>query len=105
MTMFTLLATAATKPSVLDKLKAIPSETWISIAIGILVIFVLVRIWKSLREVNEFVPWIVLITVGGAVVLYWTYERKEPKILTPIINELAKILPTRPAYKDVPGNK
>lgn len=93
-----LIATAASKPTVWEKIQAVPKETWISTLIAIGIIFILVRIWKSLAEVNEIIPWIALITVGGAVILYWTYERTEPKFLSPIFDELAKILPSRIQY-------
>ncbi len=93
-----LIATAASKPTVWEKIQAVPKETWISTLIAIGIIFILVRIWKSLAEVNEIIPWIVLVTVGGAVILYWTYERTEPKFLSPIFDELAKILPSKIQY-------
>ncbi|MCX6938072.1 MAG: hypothetical protein NTU80_09280 [Verrucomicrobia bacterium] len=103
--MLDLFAAAAAKTTVMEKLQAVPKETWISLLIAIVVLFALVRVWKSLKEVNEFVPWIALFTVGGAVILYWTYERKEPKMLSPIFNELAKILPSRINYQDAPPPK
>lgn len=93
--MLTLLATAAAKPSVWEKIQAVPKETWISLLIAIGVIFLVVKIWKSLAEVNEIIPWIALITVGGAIILYWTYERTEPRLLKPVFDFLAGFLPTR----------
>lgn len=98
--MLALLAAAATKPTVWEKLQAVPKETWITLGVTILVIFALVKVWKSLSQVNEIVPWIVFITIGGAVIMYWTYERKEPKVLSPIFDQLAKILPSKIQYKD-----
>jgi hypothetical protein len=62
-----------------------------------------VKLWKSLKEINDIVPWIVIVTVGGAVILYWTYERTEPKVLSPIFDELAKILPSKIQYKEAPA--
>ena len=93
-----LIATAASKQTVWEKIQAVPKETWISALIAIGILIVLVKIWKSLAEINEVVPWVVMCTVGGAVVLYWTYERSEPKFLSPIFDELAKILPSRIKY-------
>jgi uncharacterized membrane protein YoaK (UPF0700 family) len=103
--MLAFFAAAAAKTTVVEKLQAVPKETWISLLVAIAVIFALVRVWKSLKEVNEFIPWIALFTVGGAVILYWTYERTEPKLLSPIFNELAKILPSRINYQDAPPPK
>lgn len=93
-----LIATAASKQTVWEKIQAVPKETWISTLIAVGIIIILVKIWKTLAEINEVVPWVAMCTVGGAVVLYWTYERSEPKFLSPIFDELAKILPSRLKY-------
>ncbi len=93
-----LIATAASKQTVWEKIQAVPKETWISTLIAIGIIIILVKIWKSLADVNEIVPWIVLVTVGGAIVLYWTYERSEPKFLSPIFDVLARFLPSKIEY-------
>jgi hypothetical protein len=90
----------ATKLTVWEKVQAVPVATWMGLLVGMLVIILLVRIWKGLREFNEFAPWIVLILVGGSVVLYWTYERAEPKILSPLFDVLAEYLPSKIQYKD-----
>ena len=95
-----LALAAAAKLTVWEKIKAVPFETWGSVAVAILVLILLVRIWKNLREFNEFAPWIALFMVGGSVLLYWTYERTEPKILSPAIDYLADYLPSRMPRKD-----
>lgn len=100
--MFHLLAAAAAKLSVWEKLQAVPKDTWISLGVAIIVLIVTIKLWKNLREVGEIVPWIVLVLLGGSVILYWTYERNEPKVLSPIFDELAKVLPSRIEYKDAP---
>lgn len=91
---------AAAKPTVWEKLQAVPKETWISLLVAAVVVILLVRAWKTLKDINEIVPWIALVTIGGAVVMYWTYERTEPKILSPIFDQLAKVLPSKIQYKD-----
>jgi di/tricarboxylate transporter len=107
--MFALLAVTLSSPppaaaprpvTVWEKLDAVPRETWLSLLIVALVIWLLVRVWKSLREVNEIVPWIALVTIGGTVMLYWTYERTEPKILSPIFDQLSRVLPSKIEYKE-----
>ena len=40
--------------------------------------------------------------IGGSVVLYWTYERTEPKVLSPIFDFLAQYLPSKIQYKEAP---
>ncbi len=98
--MIALLAAAAAKPTVVEKLKAVPLDTWISLAIFAIVVFVIVKTWKTLREMNEFAPWIALFCVGGSVIMYWTYERNEPKLLSPVFDVWARYLPSRIQYKD-----
>jgi MFS superfamily sulfate permease-like transporter len=90
----------ATKLTVWEKVQAVPLSTWLSLLVGVLVIVLLVRVWKGLREFNEFAPWIVLVMIGGSVVLYWTYERTEPKIFSPVFDVLAQYLPSKIQYKD-----
>ncbi len=93
---------AAAKPTVWEKIQAVPMATWLSLLVAILIIILLVRVWKSLREFNEFAPWIALVMVGGSVILYWTYERTEPKILSPVMDFLAQYLPSKIEYRNGP---
>lgn len=100
--MIALLAaqnTADDKLTVLEKLQAVPRETWLSLLLALFVIWLLVRVWKSLKELNEVVPWVALICVGGTVILYWTYERTEPKILSPFFDQLSRVLPSKIPYR------
>lgn len=99
------LAAAASKLTVWEKLQAVPTDTWVSLAVAVAVFFVLSRVWKTLKELNDIIPWIVLVTLGGAIVMYWTYERNEPKVLSPIFDQLAKVLPSRIEYKDSSAGK
>lgn len=102
-----LLAATATaaKSTAWEKIHAVPFSTWLSLVVALVVVFVLVRVWKSLREFNEFAPWLALVLVGGSVVVYWTYERTEPKVLSPVFDVLARYLPSRIQYKDAPALK
>lgn len=99
MLLFVAAATSS-KPTVWEKVQAIPMSTWVSVVVAIIVLILIVRIWKSLREFNEFAPWIAVVMVGGSVLLYWTYERTEPKPLSPVIDVLAKFLPSKIEYKE-----
>ena len=103
--MMLFFAAAAAKPTVWEKVQAVPMATWISLLVAVAVIVVIVRVWKSLREFNEFAPWIAVVMVGGSVILYWTYERTEPKIFSPFINALSQYLPSRIPYKEAPAPK
>jgi hypothetical protein len=96
--MLMLAAAAAKKLTVWERIQSIPKETWINVGIALLICIVLIKMWKNLREVGE-------VLLGGSVVLYWTYERNEPKFLSPIINELSRVLPSKIEYKDAPDTK
>ncbi len=103
MTAFLAATTAAAaKLTVWEKILAVPRDTWLSLLLGIAVIVLVKRVWRDLKEINDIVPWIALVAVGGAVLLYWTYERTEPRLLTPLINKMAEVFPTKFEYK---GNK
>ena len=104
--MLSLLAAAAVqKSTVWEKIQAVPKETWINIIIIVVVVFALVSAWKTLGKINEMVPWIAFMTIGVSVLLYWTHERTEPKMLSPLIDELARVLPSGPARKVVAPGK
>lgn len=98
-----LVAAASSKPTVWEKVQAVPMSTWVSLLIAVIVIVLVVRVWKALKEFNEFAPWIALFMVGGSVVLYWTYERTEPKVLSPVFDVLSQYLPSKIQYKDAPA--
>jgi hypothetical protein len=100
--MTAFLAATAAKLTVWEKILAVPRDTWLSLLLGIAVIVLVKRVWRDLKEINDIVPWIALLTVGGAVLLYWTYERTEPRLLTPLIDKMAEIFPTKFEFK---GNK
>jgi len=85
-----------------EKMQNVPKETWISCGVAILVLVVIIKLWRNLREVGEVVPWIVFILFGGTVILYWTYERTEPKVLAPIFDQLSRVLPSKIEYKEAP---
>lgn len=89
----------AAKQTVWEKLQAVPRETWLSLLLALFVVWLLVRVWKSLKELNEVVPWVALFCVGGTVILYWTYERTEPEILSPVFDQLSRVLPSKIPYK------
>lgn len=97
------MLTLAAKLTVLDRIQAVPLTAWIQLGGAVLALLVLVRFWQQLAELNEVVPWVVFIVFGGTSLLYWTYERNEPSMLSPVIDILAGYLPTRGAPSSVPG--
>jgi MFS superfamily sulfate permease-like transporter len=96
---------AGGKLTVWEKIQAVPTGTWVDLGITVIVIVGLIFLWRSLKKINDIVPWVVFVTLGGTVIMYWTYERKEPKILAPIFDQLAKVLPSKIQYRDFEAPK
>jgi hypothetical protein len=86
---------AAAPPSALDQLRAVPKQTWINLAICVIAVIAIVKLWKGLRAINEFVPYIAAVLAGFLILFYWVYERAEPRFLTPVVEQLAHFFPTK----------
>lgn len=96
-------APVADKPNNLEhawqKLQDVPTSFWLTL-LGIVVgIFIVVRVWRALKDFNDFAPYIALLAVLALGTLYVVYERKEPAFLSPLVDTLAQFLPTRPDAK------
>ncbi len=86
---------AAAPPSAWDRLRAVPKQTWINLAICVIAVIAIVKLWKVLRSINEFVPYIAALLASFLILFYWVYERAEPKFLTPVVEQLAHFFPTK----------
>ena len=93
-----LLTLAAAQTSIFDQLKSVPKQTWINIGICLLTIIVIVKVWRVLRRINEFVPYIAAVIAAFLILMYWVYDRTEPRFLTPIVDKLAPFLPGKTTY-------
>jgi hypothetical protein len=90
-----LIWLAAANPNAWESLRKIPKQSWINLAIFVLIAVVSIRTWRTLRRLNEFAPYIALTIMGGMVLCYWVYERNEPRFLTPVVEIAAEVLPTK----------
>lgn len=86
---------AAAPPSPWDQLKDVSKDTWINLVICVLAVVVVVRLWRVLRNFNQFAPYIVAALAGISILFYWVYERTEPRFLTPLVEKLAPFFPTK----------
>lgn len=93
------LAAAAASKSTADRLREIPSEFWIKIGIGVLVIIAVVIILRKLAKVNKIILTIVVLLVLSIIGFNWIYERNEPAWATPAVQWLANYFPTKEAIK------
>ena len=95
---FTITFLAA-QTSSWEKLRNIPSESWINLGICILAVVIIVRAWRTMRRFNEFFPWIAAAMAGVMIFSYWTYNRTEPRFLTPVVDKLTVFLPTKSKHE------
>ena len=96
-----VLTLAAAQKSAWDQLKGIPKETWINIGICVLAVVIITKVWRGLKKVNEFVPYIVAVLAAFLIFFYWVYDRSEPRFLTPIVEKLAPFFPSRSAQDQI----
>ncbi len=95
------LTIAAAQSSAWDALKSVPKQTWINIAICVVAVVVVVKVWRALKNLNEFLPYIAALLATGLIFFYWVYERAEPRFLTPIVDQLAPFFPSKSAQEQI----
>lgn len=78
-----------------QKIQAVPTSFWWTILSVVVGIYVIVRVWRALKNFNDFAPYIGLFVVLALGTLYVVYERKEPAFLSSFVDALAQFLPTR----------
>jgi len=101
--MYFLAAAAATK-STADRMREIPTEFWVKIGIGILILVGVVIVLRKLAKVNKIFLTIVVLLVLSIVGFNWIYERTEPAWATPAVSWLANYFPTKGAIQARPGS-
>ncbi|MEZ5414089.1 MAG: hypothetical protein R3F03_07225 [Opitutaceae bacterium] len=79
----------------LEKLRQIPLQFWINLGLCALALIMVVRFWRALREINSFMPWLATMIAAAMILSYWTYNRNEPRFLTPFVDKLTLVLPTK----------
>ena len=89
---FTLLAA---QPSVGDRVRVIPGQVWLNLGICVVALIVLVRVWRGLKQFNEFAPHFATAFACFMILFFWVYHRSEPRFLTPVVEKLTYFFPTR----------
>lgn len=85
--------------SAMEKMKQIPTGTWVNIAIGIAVVVGSVIVVRRVAKMNKVVMGVVLFVVGTILFFNWVYYRNEPRFMTPVINKIAPFFPSAGAYE------
>lgn len=93
-TLFSALLFAA-QPTAIEKIKRIPGQVWLNLLIWIVAIVVIIRLWRALKRINDYAPYIAATFTGAVLFLTMVYYRNEPPFLTPVVEKLTNFFPTR----------
>jgi hypothetical protein len=89
------LTTLAAQANFLEKLRRVPSGTWLTLGAWILAVIVIVKLWRGLKTVNDYAPYMAAVFVGVVLFLTMVYNRTEPRFLSPLVDRLTAFLPTK----------
>jgi putative effector of murein hydrolase len=78
----------------LEKMQAVPTKVWINVGLAVLIFFVAVILIRRAAEMNKMLLGVIIFVVISSVGFHWVYYRNEPKFISPLIEPLAKFLPT-----------
>lgn len=79
----------------LDRIRAIPPDFWLRIAIAVLAIFAIVFFLRKVAKMNKVVLAVVTGFIVTVIGFNWIYERDEPAWATPIVSFLSGYFPTK----------
>lgn len=98
--MLPLLAAAAERVTPLEKLQNVSGQFWLKVILAIIILGFIVFLFKKVAGMNKIILTIVLAVVCCITFMSWTYNRTEPKFLSPFVDVLSQWLPTKGAYED-----
>jgi hypothetical protein len=98
------LAAAAASKTTADRMREIPTEFWIKMGIGVLILIGVVIALRKLAKMNKVILSIVVLLVCSIVGFSWIYERNEPEWATPAVQWLSNYFPTKGAIQAGPGS-
>ena len=90
-----LLTILAAQSSAWDQIRRVPRQAWINFVICVLAVLIVVRLWRAMKKLNDYAPYIVAVLVTATVFSYWVYNRTEPRILSPLVDRLMPFFPTK----------
>lgn len=89
----------------LDKIKTLPPEIWLKIAIAVGAFCLTIFLFRRLMKMNKVIASIIVFVAGTIIFFSWVYNRNEPKFLTPIVEKIAPFFPSAGAYATKQGNQ
>jgi hypothetical protein len=84
----------AAQTAPVEQLKHVPRQFWINLAICIVALVLILRVWRALKRFNDYAPYFAAALAAAFIFFYWVYERTEPAFLTPIVDRIAPFVPT-----------
>jgi hypothetical protein len=93
------LTLLAAQSSVWDQVQRVPRQFWINAIICVLAVLLVARLWREMKRLNDYAPYIVAVIVTTTVFFYWVYNRTEPRILSPLVDRLMPFFPTKSKHE------
>ena len=87
-----------------ERVREIPNAFWVNLGVAVLLLILLVIILRKLAAVNKIVLAMAGIVAIAGLGFSWIYERDEPKFMTPLVEKIAPLLPSKTTYKSKQQN-
>ncbi len=78
-----------------DRLREVPTEFWVKIGLGVVVIIATVILLRKIAKVNKAFLAVGICLFLSIVGFNWIYERSEPTWATPAVSWLAGFFPSK----------
>jgi hypothetical protein len=88
----------------LERVREIPNAFWVNLGVAVLLLILLVVILRKLAAVNKIVLAMAGIVAITGIGFSRIYERDEPKFMTPLVEKIAPLVPSKTTYKSEPQN-
>jgi hypothetical protein len=89
------VATAPSTTTAIDRLRAIPGDFWLRLAVAVLALVAIVFFLQKVAKMNRVVLVVVTGIIATVVGFNWIYERNEPVWARPAVSFLAGYFPTK----------
>ena len=87
-----------------ERVREIPNAFWVNLGVAVLLLILLVIILRKLAAVNTIVLVMAGIVAITGLGFSWIYERDEPKFMTPLVEKIAPLLPSKTTDKSKQQN-
>ncbi len=88
-----LFAVASATLTAADRLRQIPSNFWVTLAVGVCAIFAIVLVVRKVAGTNKLFLGFSVFLFATFIGVNWIHERNEPKWATPAVQVLSGFFP------------